>query len=94
MPSQPRISANPADGLEEYLLNMTRRRFFGSVATSIGAGIGVMIYRGIVQSRIKQLESDARLQLEAVRSEQKAPIQFTRSDGIPLARSRCSSRSL
>ena len=28
--SKPKISATPADGLEEYLLNMTRRRFFGN----------------------------------------------------------------
>ena len=35
-----KISATPADGLEEYLLNLTRRRFFGSVAGTIGAGLG------------------------------------------------------
>jgi hypothetical protein len=39
MPQQ-KISATPADGLEEYLLNLTRRRFFGSVASTLGAGIG------------------------------------------------------
>ncbi len=30
----------PADALEAYLLNLTRRRFFGSVAGSLGAGLG------------------------------------------------------
>ena len=29
-----------ADALEEYLLNLTRRRFFGTVASTIGAGLG------------------------------------------------------
>ncbi|MFZ9916239.1 MAG: DUF1501 domain-containing protein, partial [Phycisphaerales bacterium] len=35
-----KITATPADGLEEYLLNMTRRRFFGNVASTLGAGLG------------------------------------------------------
>jgi hypothetical protein len=39
MPTQ-KPSATPADGLEEYLLNLTRRRFFGSVASTLGAGLG------------------------------------------------------
>jgi uncharacterized protein (DUF1501 family) len=30
----------PADPLEEYLLNLTRRRFFGKVAGSLGAALG------------------------------------------------------
>jgi len=51
MPNQPRISATPADGLEEYLLNMTRRRFFGSVATTIGAGIGGMALASLLGQR-------------------------------------------
>ncbi|MFM7260130.1 MAG: DUF1501 domain-containing protein, partial [bacterium] len=38
--SKPKISATPADGLEEYLLNLTRRRFFGSVANTFAAGFG------------------------------------------------------
>jgi len=38
--SKQKITAAPADGLEEYLLNLTRRRFFGSVASTLGAGLG------------------------------------------------------
>jgi len=42
--SKPKISATPADGLEEYLLNMTRRRFFGTLGSkftsTLGAGLG------------------------------------------------------
>ena len=38
--SKQKISATPADGLEEYLLNLTRRRFFGQVAGTLGAGLG------------------------------------------------------
>ena len=41
-----KISATPADGLEEYLLNLTRRRFFGSVAGTIGAGRGGLAVHG------------------------------------------------
>ncbi|MFM7133818.1 MAG: hypothetical protein ACKO0W_05820, partial [Planctomycetota bacterium] len=39
MPNQ-KITSTPADGLEEYLLNLTRRRFFGQVAGTLGAGLG------------------------------------------------------
>lgn len=34
------MNEKPADPLEEYLRNMTRRRFFGSMASTMGAGIG------------------------------------------------------
>jgi hypothetical protein len=34
------IMHGPADPLEEYLLNLTRRRFFGKVAGSLGAALG------------------------------------------------------
>ena len=34
------ITDRPADPLEAYLRNVTRRRFFGSMATGIGAGLG------------------------------------------------------
>ncbi len=54
------------------------------IAVPIGAGIGVMIYRGIVQSRIKQLEADARLQLEAVRSEQKDLVLRATDEALRL----------
>ncbi len=41
MPKPQKISATPADGLEEYLLNLTRRRFFGQLAAgTLGAGLG------------------------------------------------------
>ena len=36
--SNPRPNLPHADALEEYLLNLTRRRFFGHVASTIGAG--------------------------------------------------------
>lgn len=39
-PINPAHREGPADALEEYLLNLTRRRFFGSVAGSLGAGLG------------------------------------------------------
>ena len=35
-----RTNAPHADALEEYLLNLTRRRFFGHMAGTIGAGLG------------------------------------------------------
>lgn len=54
------------------------------IAVPIGAGIGVIIYRGIVQSRIKQLEADARLQLEAVRSEQKDLVLRATDEALRL----------
>ncbi|MEY2712672.1 MAG: hypothetical protein RL005_894, partial [Planctomycetota bacterium] len=34
------MTNGPADPLEEYLLNLTRRRFFGKVAGSLGAALG------------------------------------------------------
>ena len=34
------INEKPADPLEEYLRNLTRRRFFGSMASTMGAGMG------------------------------------------------------
>jgi ribonucrease Y len=36
-----------------------------------GAGIGILIYRNSMMSRLRQTEAEARLQLEAARSEQK-----------------------
>jgi hypothetical protein len=53
-PGSSKISATPADGLEEYLLNLTRRRFFGSVASTLGAGIG-----GLALSQLFARESAA-----------------------------------
>jgi len=39
-PINPAHREGAADALEEYLLNLTRRRFFGTVAGSLGAGLG------------------------------------------------------
>jgi ribonucrease Y len=40
-----------------------------------GAGVGVMIYRNNMQSRLRQAEAEARLQLEAARSKQEERLQ-------------------
>ena len=37
-----------ADPMEEYLLNLTRRRFFGQAAASIGAGLGGLALGGLL----------------------------------------------
>ena len=37
----------PADPMEEYLLNLTRRRFFGRMASTIGAGLGGLALSGL-----------------------------------------------
>ncbi|MBG80425.1 MAG: sulfatase [Phycisphaerae bacterium] len=42
------ISDKPADPLEEYLCNLTRRRFFGSMATTVGAGMGMSALSGLM----------------------------------------------
>jgi hypothetical protein len=41
-----------ADALEEYLLNMTRRRFFGHAASTIGAGLGGAALAGLLGRRL------------------------------------------
>ena len=38
----------PADPLEEYLCNLTRRRFFGSMASTMGAGLGMNALTGLM----------------------------------------------
>ncbi len=48
---RPSISAAPADGLEEYLSNLTRRRFFGSLAGTFGAGLGSLALSQLVGTR-------------------------------------------
>ena len=40
-----------ADHLEEYLLNLTRRRFFGAAARTIGAGMGTAAMFHLLGSR-------------------------------------------
>ncbi|MFZ4466122.1 MAG: DUF1501 domain-containing protein, partial [Phycisphaerales bacterium] len=43
---RPERSAS-ADPMEEYLLNLTRRRFFGRMAGTIGAGLGGLALSGL-----------------------------------------------
>ena len=49
MPRNP-ITETPADPLEQYLRNITRRRFFGSMATGIGAGLGASALSSMIGS--------------------------------------------
>ena len=42
---------NGADPLEEWLLNVTRRKFFGTAAQSIGAGLGGLALAQLATSR-------------------------------------------
>jgi hypothetical protein len=49
MPAPDRPDA--ADPMEEYLLNLTRRRFFGRMASSIGAGLGGLALSGLMGGR-------------------------------------------
>ena len=46
-----RPMAPHADALEEYLLNLTRRRFFGLAAGTIGAGLGTAALDGLLGRR-------------------------------------------
>ncbi|MSQ90206.1 MAG: DUF1501 domain-containing protein [Phycisphaerales bacterium] len=46
------ISDRPADALEEYLVNLTRRRFFGSLAGTFGAGMGSLALAQLIGSRV------------------------------------------
>ncbi len=48
---RPSISARSADALEEYLSNLTRRRFFGSLAGTFGAGMGSLALAQLIGSR-------------------------------------------
>ncbi len=41
MVNRKQFTSRPADPLEEYLCNLTRRRFFGSMASSLGVGLGL-----------------------------------------------------
>ncbi|MFZ4642905.1 MAG: DUF1501 domain-containing protein, partial [Phycisphaerales bacterium] len=50
-PHNPAAREGSADALEEYLLNLTRRRFFGSVAGSLGAGLGGVALAQLMGSR-------------------------------------------
>jgi ribonuclease Y len=54
------------------------------IAGMIGASIGVYFYRNNVTSRIRQSESEARLQLEAARTEQKDIILRAKDEALQL----------
>ena len=54
------------------------------VGLAAGAGIGIVIYRNSMQSRIRQAEAEARLQLEAARSEQKDLILRATDEALRL----------
>ncbi|HWQ15220.1 MAG TPA: ribonuclease Y [Roseiflexaceae bacterium] len=54
------------------------------VGLAAGAGIGVLIYRNAMQSRIRQAEAEARLELEAARSAQKDAILRATDEALRL----------
>jgi ribonuclease Y len=54
------------------------------IGVAAGAGVGVMIYKSAVQSRIRQVETEARLELEAARSEQKDLILRATDEALRL----------
>jgi ribonucrease Y len=49
-----------------------------------GAGIGVFFYRNTMQSRLRQVEAEARLELEAARSEQKDLVLRATDEALRL----------
>jgi ribonucrease Y len=54
------------------------------VGMTIGAGIGIFIYKTNVTSRIRQSEAEARLQLESARTEQKDIILRAKDEVLQL----------
>jgi ribonuclease Y len=54
------------------------------VGLTIGASIGIFIYKANVTARIRQSESDARLQLESARTEQKDIILRAKDEVLQL----------
>jgi len=54
------------------------------VGVAIGASIGIFIYKSNVTARIRQSESDARLQLESARTEQKDIILRAKDEVLQL----------
>ncbi len=54
------------------------------VGIAIGAGIGILFYRNNNKGRIRQFETEARLQLEAARSEQKDLILNAKDEALRL----------
>jgi ribonucrease Y len=54
------------------------------VGVAAGAGIGIFLYRNSVTSRVRQSESEARLLLEAARTEQKDLILRAKDEALQL----------
>jgi ribonuclease Y len=54
------------------------------VGIAAGAGIGISMYRNTVQSRLRQVEAEQRLQLEAARSEQKDIVLRATDEALRL----------
>ena len=54
------------------------------IALAIGAGMGIFFYRNTIQSNLRQHEAEARLQLEAVRSEQKDILLHAKEEALQL----------
>ena len=61
----------------EYILMLV-------VGVAIGAGMGIFFYRNNIQSNLRQHEAEARLQLEAVRSEQKDILLHAKEEALQL----------
>jgi hypothetical protein len=53
------INPHGRDPLEDYLLNLTRRRFFGSIAGTLGATLGGSALGSLLGARSPQAESTA-----------------------------------
>lgn len=51
MSNQPKIREASSDALEEYLRNLTRRRFFGHLATTMGAGLGSLALGSLMKGK-------------------------------------------
>lgn len=54
------------------------------IGVAIGVGMGIFFYRNNIQSNLRQREAEARLQLEAVRSEQKDIILRAKEEALQL----------
>lgn len=54
------------------------------ISAVIGVGIGFILYRASIASRLRQIESEARLQLEAAKSEQKDTILRAKDDALRI----------
>ncbi len=54
MPTNPQQREGPFDPLEGYLLNVTRRRFFGQLSSGLAAGIGGAALTSLLSSRVAE----------------------------------------